>query len=279
MTVRTDKDSLRSLFLLLALWLSLFFCPAWSEDLSAVADLSAVTNSSAAQALPSTTDLRPVFAKWGLWLRKQGRRPTCSVLTLAGAMEFAMAQKQQCSERLSVEFLNWTANQATGRTNDGGNFTMLWKGYETYGICKEQELPYRARFDMSQRPTAEVMASAKSRLALNLQPHWIKRWNVHTGLTDEQFLAIKRTLNQGWPVCCGLRWPKHEVWTNDVLQMCPPRGVFDGHSVLFVGYRDDPNLPGSGVFIIRNTDPGRDGYMPYIYARAYMNDAVWINSE
>jgi len=60
--------------------------------------------------------------------------------------------------------------------------------------------------------------------------------------------------------------------------MCPPEEVFDGHSVLLVGYRDDP--PGGGVFIFRNTNRGgRDGFMPYSYARAYMNDAVWIESK
>jgi C1A family cysteine protease len=100
---------------------------------------------------------------------------------------------------------------------------------------------------------------------------------VNTGLTDEEFAGIKRTLNQGWPVCSGLRWPKQEKWKSDVLQMCPPEAVFDGHSVLLVGYRDDPNQPDGGVFIFRNTNRGgRDGFMPYAYARTYMNDAAWI---
>jgi hypothetical protein len=55
-----------------------------------------------------------------------------------------------------------------------------------------------------------VLTEAKTRLALGLRPHWIKEWNVKTGLTGAQFLAIKRTLDQGWPVCAGLRWPKHQ---------------------------------------------------------------------
>src|SRR5208283_1179471 len=105
-------------------------------------------------------------------------------------------QKQQRGERLSVEFLNWASNEASGQTNDGGMFSNLWKGYVAHGICLEQEMAYRAQFDPSQPPAAEVMAAAKSRLALGLRPHWIKEWNVHTGLTDEQFLALKRTLSK-----------------------------------------------------------------------------------
>jgi hypothetical protein len=60
--------------------------------------------------------------------------------------------------------------------------------------------------------------------------------------------------------------------------MCPSNAVRDGHSVLLVGYRDDAAQPGGGVFIFRNTGrEGRPGLMPYGYARAYMNDAAWID--
>jgi hypothetical protein len=155
----------------------------------------------------------------------------------------------------------------------------MWTGFAAYGICKEQELPYQPEFDSARAPDSNVLAAAKSRLAMNLKFNWIKKWNVNTGLSDEEFLGIKRTLNQGWPVCSGLRWPKQEQWKNDVLQMCQPEAVFDGHSVLLVGYRDDDALSDGGVFIFRNTNRGgRDGFMPYAYARAYMNDAAWIAS-
>ena len=124
------------------------------------------------------------------------------------------------------------------------------------------------------------MADAKTRLALGLRLHWIKEWNVNTGLTDEQLSAIKHVLSQGWPVCGGLRWPKQEQWQDGVLQMCPSNTVRDGHSVLLVGYRDEAAQPGNGVFLFRNTSrDGRDGEMPYGYAQAYMNDAVWVDYE
>jgi C1A family cysteine protease len=69
-------------------------------------------------------------------------------------------------------------------------------------------------------------------------------------------------------------------WTEDVLQMCPSNAVRDGHSVLLAGYRDDAAQPGGGVFIFRNTShDGADGFMPYAYARLYMNDAVWVDFQ
>lgn len=223
-------------------------------------------------------DLRPLLDQWGLPPRTQGARPTCSAFALTGALEFAAAKRQGHGSRLSVEFLNWASNKACGDTADGGFFSDLWQGFAAYGICLESDLPYQARFDPSQIPGAAAMADAKTRLGLGLRLNWIKEWDVKTGLTDAQLSAIKKTLRDGWVVAGGLRWPKQAKWTNDVLQMCEAEAVFDGHSILLVGYRDEVKQPGGGVFRFRNSNrSGSDGLMPYAYAALYMNDAVWVD--
>lgn len=230
--------------------------------------------------LPASVDLRPAFSKWGLTARAQGSRGTCSVFTLTGALEFAAANERQHGERFSVEFLNWGANRIVHEDVDGGFFSDLWSAFAQYGICPEQTFPYRDQFEPALAPAPEAQAEAKAKLALHLRQHWIKEWNVKTGLTEDQLQSIKRTLQQGWPVCGGFRWPKHPQWTNDVLQLCPAEAVFDGHSVLLVGYREDAGQPGGGVLLFRNSNnAAHDGYMPYDYARAYMNDAIWIDAE
>jgi hypothetical protein len=230
--------------------------------------------------VPPSVDLRPAFEKWQLGPRRQGGRPTCSGFTVVGALEFAAASRQGHGARLSVEFLNWGANKVCGDAADGGFFSDLWKGFANYGICSEPDMPYQARFESAVLPSAGALADAKTRLNLGLRHHWIKEWNVHTGLTDEHLAGIQRALAQGWPVCGGLRWPKQEQWLADVLQMCPSNAVRDGHSVLLVGYRQESGQPGGGVFIFRNTSrDGQDGLMTYEYAQAYMNDAMWIDYE
>lgn len=163
---------------------------------------------------------------------------------------------------------------------DGAFFSDLWKGFTARGICSEAELPYQKKLDTNQSPNTATLDSAKTRLALALKLHWIKEWDVSTGLTHAEFSGIKRTLRQGWPGCSGLRWPKQEQWVEGVLQLCPAEAVRDGHSVLLVGYRDDAAQPGGGIFLFRNTSHGgQDGAMPYAYARAYMNDAAWIDLD
>lgn len=225
-------------------------------------------------------DLRDNFKLWGLDVRPQGARNTCSVFVVTDALEYALAVRRGAGPRLSVEFLNWASNQAAGDADDGSYFSDLWNGYVVHGICPDADLPYRPEFDPQLAPSAEVRRRAAALRDRSLRMHWIKPWDVTTGLTEQQLSEIKQTLSRQWPVCSGLRWPKVERWENDVLQMAPPEGVRDGHSVLLVGFRDDPAQPGGGVFIFRNTSKNtRDGCMTYEYARAYMNDALWIDVQ
>lgn len=221
-------------------------------------------------------DLTPGFEKRGLVSRSQGHRGTCSVFVICSALEFALISEEK-SQTLSVEFLNWAANRVSGHAQDGGFFADMWKGFQAHGICTEAEMPYQPAFDSKTTPSQEAQRNAKLRLAAGLKINWIKEWNPRTGLTAEEFQDVKNRLRQGIPVCAGLRWPTQEKWTRGVLELCPPEAVFDGHSVLIVGYKEDPAQPGGGVFLFRNSSNGaRDGRMPYEYARRYVNDALWI---
>lgn len=228
---------------------------------------------------PHSVDLRPKFAGFGLTPRVQGGRGTCSVFAVTQALEFAVARKKGAGERLSEEFLNWASNQAIGHAADGGFFSDLWKGFEKHGVCPESAMPYREKFEPDSPASADATARAAEVLKLGLRLHWIKEWDVNTGLTAEHLASIKETIAGGWPVFTGLRWPKNAEWDHNVLRMAAPADVFDGHSILFVGYRDDPAMPGGGVFIFRNSSgPARESEMTYEYALAYANDAAWIDA-
>lgn len=227
---------------------------------------------------PTTVDLRPRLDAWGLPPRRQGERPTCSAFAVTGSLEYAVACRQGQGTRLSVEFLNWAGRAATGRTADGGFFSELWEGYARYGVCPEAALPYREALDAALQPDGAALDAARALQGLGLALHWIKEWNPETGLAEAHLAQIRRTLASGWPVCSGLRWPKQACWQADVLQMCPPAEVYDGHSVLLIGYREDARQPGGGLFFIRNSaGDGRNEALPYAYVQAYTNDAAWIN--
>jgi len=259
----------------------------FASVLVSVASLAVLTTGSAAPAwgaepesapMAPSVDLREAFDRHGLSTRVQGKRGTCSVFVMTSAIEYAVAQHQGSSPPLSIEYLNWAANKATGDAEDGSFFSDLWKGYQQFGLCREQDMPYRDSFDAQAQPTGEALEQAKALQAQGLTLHWIKPWDPNRGLNAEELLEVKRTLAQQRPVCGGFLWPKRQEWIDGVLQICPRRAVRDGHSVLLVGYRDDPAQPGGGLFLIRNTSgPRRDGLLTYEYVRTYMNDAVWVD--
>jgi len=228
----------------------------------------------------SGADLRPILERWGLPPRAQGKRGTCSVFTMVGALEYVKATQEGQGTRLSVEYLSWAKNKVPlVKIRDGGFFSDLWTGFVASGICLDKDMPYQPKYDRQRIPSPEARAYAEKIERGDFRIRWIKNWNVNTGITEEQFQEIKRVLRSGWPVCGGFRWPKPEQWKDNVLQMSPPASVYDGHSVLLVGYRDDPELPGRGAFLLRDSLTGRDDrLMCYEYARAYMNDSLWIES-
>jgi hypothetical protein len=209
----------------------------------------------AAVALPAEVDLRPELLKYGLGPRRQGRRNTCSVFTTAATIEFALSKAEGKGEKLSVEYLNWACNQIIGnKTQDRGQFFRdLLKGYDRYGICTEAEMPYRRRFDSELSPSEEASKQAKGLRARDFQIHWIVRWKMKSGLTDQQMHEIHRVLASGYPVAAGA-----------------------AHSRLLVGYRDDAKPPGGGEFLTKDSGSGSFGGVSYEFVRTEVNDVFWV---
>jgi hypothetical protein len=227
---------------------------------------------------PLKTDLRPQFAKWGLTLKSQGSRPTCSVFAMTAALEFAAAQRHQAGFVLSEEYLNWASNEAIGQFEDGGFFSDLWKGYQKHGICESRLAPYLETFDPQWRPTREANRQAHQFRVDAFELTWLKKWDVTTGLSDEELTAVFDSLRDGIPVCAGMRWPKNPEMDNGTLKMCPPEEVFDGHSVLLVGYALERTPDGEhGAFIARDSGGGgRYVSLPIEFVREYTNDAAIV---
>lgn len=223
-------------------------------------------------------DLNPRFAAWGLVVRPQGDRPTCSIFTMVAAIEYARASVIGAGTPLSVDYLNWAVRRLTGRPVDGGLFSEAWEAWRTRGACPESALSYGLGADPAFEPDPVLHEAALSARAPELALHWIKVWDLTTGLGETELDAVLSTLDRGHPVCGGFRWPRQQRWTDGLIEMCEPDEVYDGHSVLLCGYRRQPEAPGGGVVLIRNSGgPHRHGLLPFAFLRAYMNDAVWIS--
>jgi len=229
--------------------------------------------------LPEAVDLRPAFQARGLEPRAQGERGTCSIFALIGLLEFEHGGLPR-GERLSVEFLNWASHQTNGRQTDGSFFADALEGLKQYGVCRETLLPYAPTFAPDLAPPETAREDARTRRKVTAE--WFKEWDVTTGLNAEQMTAIRRCLAAGRPVAVGLRWPKQPVYQpGHLLTTPPPEDVFDGHSIVLVGYQDDPRQSGGGTFLFRNSsgpDWQEQGHarFSYEYASRYANDAVGL---
>ncbi len=227
--------------------------------------------------LPSKADLTVEFTRLGLIPQSQGA-DTCSLHAVASLAEFELAENDPRPKReRSTEFLIWAARKATGKDHDQAMFYEAVCGLNRFGICREAFMPEIAQGHARHPPSKAALADAKE-ASNRWQAHWIKRWDLKRPLDDAQVHAIKAALARGHPVACGLRWPK-VLKGCDVIQVPPPSGVEDGHSVALAGYDDSGN--NGGVFLFRNSwGPkwGRSGYgsISYAYTRAYANDALWL---
>src|SRR5437762_9489687 len=229
--------------------------------------------------LPREFTLAPDFRNVGL-ARAQGERDVCSLFALTALAEFEEGKDNpHAHAKLSEEFLIWAANQATGRTGDQAMFYEAVHGLNALGICREQLMPYLTTSGAGREPTPSAMLDAKQRSG-RWKTHWIRRWDTKRSLSDDDLVAIKEALASHHPVACGLRWPR-SVSGNEILAVPPPDQVFDGHSVALIGYQDNPRQPGGGAFLFRNSQGPKwgtagNGTLSYAYARAYANDALWL---
>lgn len=217
----------------------------------------------------------------GLKIRAQGRRGTCSVFAFTAGVEYALSRKTACP-RLSIEYLNWASNRATRNNYDGSFFSQLTKGLEQYGACREDQWYYQKAFDPDAEPSPEALKFGEWVRNQGLKFHWVKEngRNEAAGLDDQQFLLTKNLLAQGWPVMGGFRLPKQwRTIQNGVLDMFERDEIkwSGAHSLLIVGYRDDPSLPGGGAFMIRDSGNKKYYEMCYAYVRSYVLDTGWID--
>jgi hypothetical protein len=228
-------------------------------------------------------DLRRAIAAMGIAIRDQGNRGTCSVFAMTFLLEYAYGKNfGYRTPDFSEEYLNDVKNLATGDNWDGGFFTDINEGYQKYGIVDARLDPYKSTFNPKETVSKALLMKGES-IEPRIGVHFIKDWDVKTGLLPRQLSAILAELRRGIPVACGLRWPN--TFATETINGIPimktpgPGGVFDGHSVDFVGFKADKSFPGGGYLIFRNswgTSFQEDGYgyMPFMYANRYANDAV-----
>lgn len=184
-------------------------------------------------------DLRPELTKLGLAQpRNQNPRGTCAFFTMTDLVSFAIAKRTGKPEFLSVDCSIWSADHF--KTPD--NYV---KGYETYGICAEELMPY-SREDGPKEPSEEAKADALQKRDVGVKNRGVENWPVGIRPEDGYVSNIKAEIDKGIPV-----------------------GSFSHHCIILVGYIDDPDYPGGGMFIGRDSATVSYHSVTYDYIRSH----------
>jgi len=248
-------------------------------------------------------DLRPKIKSFGLQIRDQGNRGTCTVFATTFLIEYqraGMTGVHGAADDLSEEYLNWAGNKATGEDADGGFFTKFMSGYQAWAIANNASMPYRATYNTTHpaTPSAATIAAAKGMFPVRYPFTVLKVWNNQQGMTRAELQSALATLRSGRPVATGIWWLTN--FATVTVEGVPllkdyPRSanshsntalnpMFDGHSIDLVGFREAPAFPGGGYFIFRNSfgpSFGNAGYgfVSFQYLLTYSNDAIAVSSQ
>lgn len=218
--------------------------------------------------------LRDEFTALQLGVKDQGRRPSCAIFAVVGALEFQMARSTGRSVRLSEEYLIWAVRRAQAgavpvyvtrpaildaesEADIGFTLPEVITAVQMFGLAEYADMPNRFGIASSEvpPPTEEVIERARNRRRVSII--------VLPGAKPQaRMAAIVHALHAGYPVPVGLRWPNERSIPAGVLSDQTP--LQNGaHAVTIVGYEVDSGRPDDVVFVFKNSYGPRWGQGGY----------------
>lgn len=219
-------------------------------------------------------------------VRDQGQRGTCVAFAVTAFREFF----EGVDIDLSEQFMYWACKQLDGIPDiPGTTLVAATDALRSYGICLESTWPYvpSCNTDELGETCGEPSQSA-------LNEATIYRMNNTKFLQTQVIDAYKSALT-GYdgeipkPIVVGVYvfeswYNSNTTWITGKIPMPLPGEVpVGGHAMTIIGYKDDPDVPGGGFFILRNSwgtqwasqSPIAPGYgmAPYAYISNYTLEA------
>jgi len=237
--------------------------------------------------------LQPEFIRLGLAVKNQGRRPSCAVFAIVGALEFQNARLTGSIEKLSEEYLVWATRRslgltgpeavllrdpATGELTEDAGFSLpsVIAALQTYGIPRYEDMrnqPGLAATEVPE-PSPQIVAQARGRRRVFIA--------ALPGRDPVSIIPrIVQALNSEIPVPLGMRWPNERSIHAGVLSAQQPLpDAF--HAVTAVGYECPTGRIEDTTFVFKNSyGPrwGQGGYgrVSYRYLSRNLVDAYVLD--
>lgn len=238
--------------------------------------------------LLAEVDLRPRFRALELHAKDQGRRPSCAVFAVVGAIEYLNAENTGRAEKFSEEYLIWATRRTLQRpdapdaalqgedADAGFALTEVVMALRTYGIPLERSLPNTMGRDLAAvgEPPAAVVTEAQARTRGSV--HAVPGRDPATQLNN-----IIHALNAGIPVTIGTGWPRFFNMRAALLNSQPPAY---SHAVTLVGYRCPTGRIEDATFIFKNSwgaawGANGYGYATYAYLSQHLHTAILLEID
>lgn len=235
--------------------------------------------------LRAEVDLRPRFRELELHAKDQGRRPSCAVFAVVGAIEFLNAENTGRAEKFSEEYLIWATRRTLQKpvapdaarqgddADEGFALTEVVMALRSYGIPLERSLPNTMGRDLAavREPPVEVVAEARARTQGAV--HAVPGRDQATQLNN-----IIHALNAGIPVTIGTGWPRFFNMRAALLNSQVPSY---SHAVTLVGYRCPTGRIEDTTFIFKNSwganwGANGYGYATYAYLSQHLHTAILL---
>ena len=222
--------------------------------------------------LPPEIDLRDRMPP----VRNQGGRGTCVAHATGAVREFLLGDQSRGAD-LSEQFIYWACKQRDGHAGPGTWIETGMAVLRDLGACPEAIWPYNpdvvpGNESQGPAPAGVEPAAAPFRVVqvTRLNATWVD--------------SLREVLAGGSPVAFSVRvfescQRPHTHRVGDLRLPLPGEPDLGGHAMCMAGYVDDPETPGGGYFIVRNSwgDAfGQEGQvapgycrLPYEYVRQH----------
>jgi C1A family cysteine protease len=230
--------------------------------------------------LPARVDLHEHMPA----IKNQGRRGTCVSFACTAVREYLLGVDNGGApglKDLSEQFLYWNCKKHDGYPGAGTYISVGMDALLHQGQPPEEIWPYNS----------EIISGNEGQ---DPPPFGAAEQAVAYCITETEVLparsvdALRQNLAEGLPVAFAV--PVYSYWfsepirsTGDIRLPLPGDRLEGGHAMCMVGYEDDPNVPGGGYFMIRNSwgttwaaaNSIAPGYarLPYAYMAEYASAA------
>lgn len=243
--------------------------------------------------LKEEVDLRPAFRELGIGVRNQGRRPSCAIHAIVGALEYLEGSLSGEAKNFSEYYLYWATLKTLGRFDQSSHWVSrgededagfllpeVLQAIRTFGIPTIEEAPGLGNSGIGKEaepPSTEIVEIARQRVDL-------RSFSVPGRTREVRLGNIVHALNTGAPVVIGMGWPYfHSIRKTALIESQKPRPGY-GHAVTLVGYRCPSGRMEDIKFIFRNSwgakwGAGGYGFVKYEYIVKHLFDAHVIESS